>query len=82
MTLGAAGGAFGHIHTPVSEAEERDRSPTNKNAPARRRRGRSVAVLKVKLTGHAVGDPPVIWTPSGCMALGRIGTSFSYRIEA
>jgi hypothetical protein len=35
----------------------------------------------VKLTGHAVDRPPVIWTPSGCMALGRISTSFSYQTK-
>jgi hypothetical protein len=34
---------------------------------------------KVRLTGHAVGIPPVIRFPSGYEHLGRISTSFSYR---
>jgi len=34
---------------------------------------------KVRLTGHAAGDPPVIRTPSGHSVLERISTSFSYK---
>jgi hypothetical protein len=35
----------------------------------------------VKLRGHAVVDPPVIRIPSGQIVLGRMSTSFSYRLE-
>ena len=34
---------------------------------------------KVRLSGHAVVDPPVIRIPSGQIVLGRMSTSFSYR---
>jgi len=34
---------------------------------------------KVRLTGHAVEDPPVIRFPSGYEHLERMSTSFSYR---
>jgi len=37
---------------------------------------------KVRLTGHAADDPPVIQGPSGHEVLERISTSFSYRSEA
>ena len=34
---------------------------------------------KVRLSGHAVVDPPVFRIPSGQIVLGRMSTSFSYR---
>src|SRR6185295_16928476 len=81
VKLGAASSAFGHSQTPVSEAGKQAPTPTNENAPARRRRGRSVAAERVKLPKHAADGPPVIWIPPGSIALRRISTSLSYPIR-
>jgi len=36
-------------------------------------------MLKVRLTAHAVGKPPVILVPSGRKVRERMHTSFNYR---
>ena len=78
VKLGAACGAFGHIRTPVSVVGGAGTDRPKQNAPASGGVG-DRSRLKVRLTGHAVGGPPVIHVPSGLTVLERIGTSFSYR---